>query len=121
MPRRPSKCKLHVLLRSACRVVLYVLTSRENLSDPENPKGYIRKATVLFGMKEYDKAISVIEQASEKDKDKKASAEIQRETKKILNAKFAERSTETDEQTLQRAMRDPEVQSILSDPVMMRE
>lgn len=29
-----------------------------------------------------------------------------------------ERSTESDEQTYQRAMRDPEVQEIMSDPVM---
>jgi stress-induced-phosphoprotein 1 len=72
-------------------------------------------------MKEFDKAISAGEQASEKDVDKKNSAEIQREMKKIMNAKFSERSTETDEQTLQRAMRDPEVQKILQDPVMMRE
>ena len=71
-------------------------------------------------MKEYDKAISAGEEASAKDVDKKNTQEIQREMKKILNAKFAERSSETDEQTLQRAMRDPEVQKILSDPVMMR-
>ncbi|CAD6580497.1 MAG: Hsp90 cochaperone [Cyphobasidiales sp. Tagirdzhanova-0007] len=88
--------------------------------DPTNPKGFIRKATVLFGMKEYDKAISAGEEASAKDVDKKNTQEIQREMKKILNAKFAERSSETDEQTLQRAMRDPEVQKILSDPVMMQ-
>lgn len=71
-------------------------------------------------MKEFDKAISAAEEASAKDTDKKNTAEIQREMKKIMNSKFTERSSETDEQTLQRAMRDPEVQKILSDPVMMR-
>lgn len=89
--------------------------------EPENPKGYIRKCTVLYGMKEYDKAISAAEQASEKDVDKKNTVEIQREMRKVMQAKFSERANETDEQTLQRAMRDPEVQAILQDPVMQRE
>lgn len=71
-------------------------------------------------MKEYDKAISAAEEASQKDVDKKNTTEIQREMKKIMNAKFSERSSETDEQTLARAMKDPEVQKILQDPVMMR-
>jgi hypothetical protein len=71
-------------------------------------------------MKRYDEAISAAEEASEKDENKKNSAEIQRELKKAVSAKFAERSTETEEETLARAMRDPEVQSILSDPVMNR-
>lgn len=89
-------------------------------SEPENPKGYIRKCTVLFGMKRYDDAIAAAEEASEKDTDKKNSAEIQRELKKAVNAKYSERAGETDEETLQRAMKDPEVQKILQDPVMMR-
>lgn len=90
------------------------------LREPANPKGYIRKCTVLFGMKEYDKAISAAEEATEKDVNKKNTAEIQRELSKAVNAKYSERAGETDEQTAQRAMRDPEVQKILQDPVMMQ-
>lgn len=71
-------------------------------------------------MHRYDEAISAGEQASEIDKDKKNSAEIQREIKKAVNGKFSERAGESEEETLQRAMRDPEVQKILQDPVMMR-
>lgn len=89
-------------------------------SDPENPKGYIRKCSVLFGMKEYDKSISAAQEATEKDVSKKNTAEIQRELTKSVNAKYSERSEETDEQTLQRAMKDPEVQAIMQDPVMMQ-
>lgn len=89
-------------------------------SDPENPKGYIRKCSVLIAMKRYDDAIAAGEQASEKDVDKKNSAEIQRELKKAVTGKYSERAGETEEETLQRAMRDPEVQKILQDPVMMR-
>jgi len=37
---------------------------------------------------------------------------------KIMNEIQNERSTESDEQTYQRAMRDPEVAEIMSDPVM---
>ena len=37
---------------------------------------------------------------------------------KVMGEIQAERSTETDEQAYERAMRDPEVQEIMSDPVM---
>ena len=40
---------------------------------------------------------------------------------KILMEIQAQRSGETDEQTYERAMRDPEVQQIMGDPVMRRE
>lgn len=72
-------------------------------------------------MKRWDEAISAAEQASQIDKEGKNSAEIQREMKKAVNGKFSERASESEEETLQRAMRDPEVQKILQDPVMMRE
>ena len=35
-----------------------------------------------------------------------------------MNALYEQRANETDEQTLERAMRDPEVASIMQDPVM---
>ena len=114
--RRPSRCKQWRDQRTKLRVLIY---SAGN-SEPENPKGYIRKCTVLFGMKEHDKAISAAQEATEKDVNKKNTAEIQRELQKAVNAKYSERSGETDEQTAQRAMRDPEVQKILQDPVMMQ-
>lgn len=71
-------------------------------------------------MKRYDDAITAGEQASEKDTEKKNSAEIQRELKKAVSGKYSERANETEEETLARAMRDPEVQRIMSDPAMMR-
>ena len=98
------------------QALILTLASRE----PDNPKGYIRKCTVLFGMKEHDKAISAAQEATEKDVNKKNTAEIQRELNKAVNAKYSERAGETDEQTAARAMRDPEVQKILQDPVMMQ-
>ncbi|KAM0787259.1 hypothetical protein ACM66B_006494 [Microbotryomycetes sp. NB124-2] len=86
--------------------------------DPTFVKGYIRKATVLLGMKEYSKASTAIEQAAEKDVEHKHQTEISQTLRKISEAEFATRSNETDEQAYARAMRDPEIQQIMSDPVM---
>ena len=43
---------------------------------------------------------------------------FQQQKDKIMQALYAQRSTETEEETLQRAMRDPEVAQIMQDPVM---
>ncbi|KAK4053309.1 Hsp90 cochaperone [Microbotryomycetes sp. JL221] len=86
--------------------------------DPTFVKGYIRKANVLLGMKEYSKATAAIEEAAEKDTEHKNQTEITQTLRKITEAEMSTRSTETDEQAYARAMRDPEVQNIMSDPVM---
>jgi stress-induced-phosphoprotein 1 len=49
-------------------------------------------------------------QAKEKDKDGKNAREIGDLERKAVEATYTERAGETDEQRLQRAMRDPEVQ-----------
>lgn len=84
-------------------------------------KAYIRKSNVLFIMKEHMKAMDAIDMASEVDVKHHANAssrEIQQQKDKIMQALYAQRSTETEEETLQRAMRDPEVAQIMQDPVM---
>lgn len=48
-------------------------------------------------------------QGLEHDEEKKHTAEIEGLIMKAQQALYAERSTETEEQTLERAMRDPEV------------
>lgn len=60
-------------------------------------------------MKEYTKAMEAAQIAQDADEEHKHTAEIEQQMVKISNALYAERSNETDEQTLQRAMRDPEV------------
>ncbi|GAA5977430.1 hypothetical protein JCM11641_000960 [Rhodosporidiobolus odoratus] len=80
-------------------------------------KGYIRKSTVLFAMKEFDKAYQAIEVAMDKDSDSKHTKEISQQFAKITEALSSQRGSETDEQTYARAMRDPEVQQIMGDPV----
>jgi stress-induced-phosphoprotein 1 len=89
--------------------------------DDKFTKGYIRKSNVLYSMKDHTKALEAIQLAAEIDREHHNSAsarEIQQQTEKCMQALYAQRSTETDEETLQRAMRDPEVAKIMQDPVM---
>lgn len=86
--------------------------------DPEFVKAYIRKALVQNGMKENTQALETLQKATDIDKEHKHQREIESNMAKIMNEIQAERATETDEQTYERAMRDPEVQEIMSDPVM---
>lgn len=97
--------------------------------DPSFVKAYIRKANVLFGMKEYTKALEAIQRAEDADHaaagDSATAAgatpnskEIQQVQYKIQAALYEQRSGETDEETLARAMRDPEVAGIMQDPAM---
>ncbi|WFD08035.1 Hsp90 cochaperone [Malassezia vespertilionis] len=90
--------------------------------DPNFVKAYIRKSNVLYAMKEYTKALEVTQRAADVDNAQEGGAqhqhEIQGQTSKCMQALYSQRSTESEEETLQRAMRDPEVASILQDPVM---
>ncbi|GAA5988527.1 hypothetical protein JCM10908_003606 [Rhodotorula pacifica] len=85
--------------------------------DPTFVKGYIRRAGVLYAMKEFDKALAAIELAAEKDTKQANTKEITQHFTKITSALSESRSGETDEQTYARAMRDPEVQAIMADPI----
>jgi stress-induced-phosphoprotein 1 len=60
-------------------------------------------------MREYLKAIEAIQQAQERDADQKHRSEIQQQEFKCQQALFSQQEGETQEETLQRAMRDPEV------------
>jgi hypothetical protein len=73
---------------------------------------------VLVGMREYTKALAAIQDAAEHDDEQKNTSEIQQQMYKINQAMSQERAGETEEQTLQRAMKDPEVAEIMSDPIM---
>lgn len=71
-------------------------------------------------MKEYTKALETYDEALKYDPDNK---EVQAEIERTLNALNQERMRKQeggapDKETLEKAMRDPEVQEILSDPVM---
>ncbi|KAF8335079.1 uncharacterized protein EI90DRAFT_397974 [Cantharellus anzutake] len=86
----------------------------------ESVKGHIRKATVLYGMREYTKAMEACHKAADADTEHKHVREIEQELQKISIAIYTQREGETEEETLQRAMRDPEVASIMQDPIMQQ-
>ncbi|KAK7061350.1 heat shock protein sti1 [Favolaschia claudopus] len=89
-------------------------------TDPAFTKAYIRKSTILFSMRDYTKAIEAAQEARDHDPEHKHTREISEQEMKCQQALFSQRGTETQEQTLERAMRDPEVAQIMNDPVMQQ-
>lgn len=91
-------------------------------------------------MRDYTKALEAIQEAEEHDKEHKHKSEIQQQVYKCQQALFTQRQGESEEETLQRAMRDPEIavnpvfnlalvirltkatffQGIMNDPVMQQ-
>ncbi|KAF8639926.1 hypothetical protein AX17_001176 [Amanita inopinata Kibby_2008] len=88
--------------------------------DSQFIKAYIRRSSILFGMREYTKALEAIQEATEHDTERQHAKEIAQQNLKCQEALFTQRGEETQEQTLERAMRDPEVASIMNDPVMQQ-
>jgi len=86
--------------------------------DPKFIRAYLRKAQALFAMREYNKCLDVCEEALEKDEGGKNAREIMQQQEKAIQAQFAAREGETEEQTMKRIQNDPEILSILQDPVM---
>jgi len=66
---------------------------------------------VLFSLREYTKALEALDVAREHDEaaGSKSTREIQDLAYKIHSAISAQRANETEQETMERAMRDPEV------------
>ena len=77
--------------------------------DPKFIRAYLRKAQAYFAMKEYSKCSDVCAEAMEHDEGGANYREIQQQQQKALQAQFAGRDGETEEQTMERIQRDPEV------------
>lgn len=60
-------------------------------------------------MREYTKALDAVQEAQEHDTEHQHAKEIAQQEAKIQQALWSQRGEETTEETLQRAMRDPEV------------
>ncbi|KAG5715620.1 Heat shock protein sti1 like protein, partial [Termitomyces sp. T112] len=88
--------------------------------DSKFVKAYIRKSNILFSMREYTKSLEAIQEARDVDEEHKHTSEIQQQEFKVQQAIFSQRGEETQEQTLERAMRDPEVAGIMNDPIMQQ-
>jgi len=83
-------------------------------------RAYLRKAQALFAMREYNKCLDVCEEALTQDNltGGKNQREIHQQQEKAISAQYAAREGETEEQTLERIQKDPEIVAILQDPVM---
>ncbi|KAK1958769.1 TPR-like protein [Colletotrichum sublineola] len=89
--------------------------------DPTFIRAYIRKAQAFHGMREYSKAVDACTEAAKVDQEHHKSAnarEIEQQQQKAFNAMYATRENETEEQTKERLARDPEIMSIMNDPIM---
>ncbi|KAI1119008.1 hypothetical protein F5Y14DRAFT_396180 [Nemania sp. NC0429] len=89
--------------------------------DPKFIRAYIRKAQIYFGMRKYSECIDACNEATEIDNAHHNGAnarEIDQQQQKALQAMYAGRENETEEQTRERLSKDPELLSIMQDPVM---
>ena len=77
-------------------------------------RAYIRKAQAYFGMREYSKSLDACEEAAKVDSEHHSGAnarEIEQQQQKAYTAMYSARENETEEQTRERLMRDPEVRT----------
>jgi len=86
--------------------------------DPAFIRAYLRKANALFAMREYSRCLDVCVEAEEHDVGGKNRYDIEQQRQKAIQAQFSAREGETEEQTMERIQRDPEIVGILQDPVM---
>ncbi|KAK3330003.1 hypothetical protein B0H66DRAFT_542535 [Apodospora peruviana] len=89
--------------------------------DPKFIRAYIRKAQAYFGMRQYSNSVDACTEAQEVDQEHHNGAnarEIEQQQQKAFTAMYAARENETEEQTRERLMRDPEIMGIMQDPVM---
>lgn len=77
--------------------------------DPKFIKAYIRKAQAYFAMKEFSKCVDVCTEAMQHDETGANAREIEQQQQKALQAQFSGRAGETEEQTMERIQKDPEV------------
>ncbi|XVF51672.1 hypothetical protein PTKIN_Ptkin04bG0203300 [Pterospermum kingtungense] len=87
--------------------------------DPTFSKGYTRKGAVQFFMKEYDKALETYQEGLKHDPNNQELLDgIRRCVEQINKASRGDLSPEELKERQAKAMQDPEIQNILSDPVM---
>lgn len=85
--------------------------------DPKFIRAYIRKAQIYFGMREYSRCIDACNDATTVDNEHHNNAnarEIDQQQQKALQAMYSARENETEDQTRDRLMKDPEVSTLAS-------
>ncbi|XP_042503794.1 hsp70-Hsp90 organizing protein 3-like [Macadamia integrifolia] len=87
--------------------------------DPTFSKGYTRKGAIQFFMKEYDKALETYQEGLKHDKNNQELRDgVRRCVEQINKANRGDISPEDLKERQAKAMQDPEIQNILSDPIM---
>ncbi|XWS38515.1 hypothetical protein CRYUN_Cryun19dG0137900 [Craigia yunnanensis] len=87
--------------------------------DPTFSKGYTRKGAVQFFMKEYDKALETYQEGLKHDPNNQELLDgVRRCVEQINKASRGDLSPEELKERQGKAMQEPEIQNILSDPVM---
>ncbi|GAV75611.1 TPR_1 domain-containing protein/TPR_11 domain-containing protein [Cephalotus follicularis] len=87
--------------------------------DPTFSKGYNRKGAIQFFMKEYDKALETYQEGLKHDPQNQELLDgVRRFVEQIRKASRGDISPEDLKERQAKGMQDPEVQNILSDPVM---
>ena len=77
--------------------------------DPNFVRAYIRKAQAYFAMRDYSKCLDVCTEALEHDTTGANTKEIEQQQQKALQVMYSSREGETEEQTMERIQKDPEV------------
>ncbi|KAL8172286.1 hypothetical protein V2J09_024090 [Rumex salicifolius] len=87
--------------------------------DPTFAKGYTRKGAVQFFMKEYDKALETYQEGLKHDPNNAELVDgVRRCVQQINKASRGDLTPEELKERQAKAMQDPEIQNILTDPVM---
>ncbi|KAL3498686.1 hypothetical protein ACH5RR_041418 [Cinchona calisaya] len=87
--------------------------------DPTFAKGYTRKGAVQFFMKEYEKALETYQEGLKHDRSNQELLDgVRRCVEQINKASRGDLSPEELKERQAKAMQDPEIQNILTDPVM---
>ncbi|KAF7139527.1 hypothetical protein RHSIM_Rhsim07G0103800 [Rhododendron simsii] len=87
--------------------------------DPKFAKGYSRKAAVQFFMKEYDKAMETYQEGLKHDpRNQELLDGIRRCVEQINKASRGDLTPDELKERQAKGMQDPEIQNILTDPVM---
>lgn len=87
--------------------------------DPTFSKGYTRKGAIQFFMKEYDKALETYQEGLKHDPNNQELLDgVRRCVEQISKASHGDISPEELKERQAKAMQDPEIQKILTDPVM---
>lgn len=87
--------------------------------DPTFSKGYTRKGAIQFFMKEYDKALETYQEGLKHDPQNQELLDgVRTCVEQINKASRGDLSPEELKERQAKAMQDPEIQNILSDPVM---